>query len=116
MFKTNQEYLDSLNGTLLEWTQDIFNHILNHYPSYSFELFYQRPTLKLKPKLFVMIGGGKNHISLYSTDFDYVEKYRLCEDKKIKFGKSAILFPLNDKKYLTLAKQAIDDIVARAQS
>ena len=85
------------------------------YPMYSLVLSYQRPMLKLKPKLFIMLGGGKNHFSLYTTDFDYVESYKLKKIPKIKFGKSAILFPLEKSSYLPLAYQVIDEVVLRAK-
>ena len=115
MFKTIDDYLETLNGSLLEWTNQVIQYIKSNYPNHELLLSYQRPMLKLKPKLFIMLGGGKNHFSLYTTDFEYVESFKLRKVPLIKFGKSAILFPLEKTKYLSLAYQVIDEVIERAQ-
>lgn len=115
MYKTIQDYMDSLDEKLLDFTKCVIEYMESKYPMYPLVLSYQRPMLKLKPKLFIMLGGGKNHFSLYTTDFDYVEAYKLNKIPKIKFGKSAILFPLEKTAYLSMAYQVIDEVVSRAK-
>lgn len=115
LLKTIEDYVETLDGELLSFTHEVLDYIKKTYPKFPLVLSYQRPMLKLKPKLFLMLGGGKNHFSLYTTDFDYVESYKLRKIPKIKFGKSAILFPLEKTKYLSLAYQVIDEVIERAQ-
>lgn len=115
MLNTIEDYLSTLDGELLSITQDIIFYMKKTYPEYPLVLSYQRPMLKLKPKLFIMLGGGKNHFSLYTTDFDYVESFKLKKIPKIKFGKSAILFPMEKSKYLDTAYKVIDEVVERAR-
>ncbi len=113
MFRTIQDYLDSLHKELLEVTNDALSYMKLNYPKYQIVLSYQRPMLLIKPKLFIMLGGGKNHFSLYTTDFKYVESFKLKNIPKIKFGKSAILFPLGNLSYKDLIHQTIDEIILR---
>lgn len=115
MLKTIEDYLKTLDGELLTFTEDVMKYMKETYPEFPLVLSYQRPMLKLKPKLFLMLGGGKNHFSLYTTDFDYVESYKLRKIPKIKFGKSAILFPLEKSIYLELAYKVVDEVVQRAR-
>jgi hypothetical protein len=114
--KAIQDYLNTIDGPLLTFTESVLDYMKTKYIKYPLELFYKQPTLKLKPKLFIMLGGGKNHFSLYTTDFDYVNSLKLKQLPKIKYGKSAILFPLEKDEYLTLAYQMIDEIIKRAES
>jgi len=108
-----QDYVNSLEPPLLDWMNEAIHHVTTHYPDYPLVLSYQRPMVKIKPKLFIMFGGGKNHFSLYTTDFDYVEQFKLKRMKGITFGKSAILFPLGKPEYKALVYQVIDDVMAR---
>jgi uncharacterized protein YdhG (YjbR/CyaY superfamily) len=113
---TIDQYLESLNNeSLLWWHHEVIRYMKDKYPNYPLIFFYQRPTLKLDKKLFIMMGGGKSHFSLYSTNFEYVENHKLKRLAKIKYGKSAILFPLEQKEYIGEAIKIIDDIVKRSR-
>ncbi|HRX45585.1 MAG TPA: hypothetical protein P5091_06040 [Acholeplasmataceae bacterium] len=109
------QYLESLDESLLWWHQKVITYMKDKYPNYPLVFFYQRPTLKLDKKLFIMMGGGKSHFSLYSTDFEYVENHKLKKLPKIKYGKSAILFPLGNREYIHETFSIIDDIVKRSR-
>jgi len=111
--KTINDYKETLNEEQLKWYNEIENHLLKNYTEYPFMLSYKRPTLKLNNKIFIMLGGGNNHFSIYSTDFDYVNQIKISKPKGLKFGKSAILFPLDKLDYLDFAKKICDDIVSR---
>lgn len=108
------EYLETLHPDLLWWTQRVISYMKEKHSDHPIVFYYQRPTLKLNQHLFIMLGGGKKHFSLYTTDFDYVEKHRLLNLPKITYGKSAILFPLNKKEMIDLAYQVIDEVVVRS--
>ncbi|HAX03087.1 MAG: hypothetical protein A2Y45_06610 [Tenericutes bacterium GWC2_34_14] len=113
MFKSIDDYVNTLEGPLHAWTISVIDYLKKNYAHYELVLSYQRPMIKIKPKLFIMLGGGKNHFSLYTTDFEYVESYKLRKIPKIKFGKSAILFPLEKPDYMSLAYQVCDEVIQR---
>lgn len=107
-------YVDTLEPDLKDWMVYALDYVTAHYPSFPLVFSYQRPMIKIKPKLFLMFGGGKHHFSIYTTDFDYVEAFKSRKIKGINFGKSAILFPLGKIEYRSLVKQVIDEVIQRA--
>jgi len=109
-----EAYLETLEPDLKHWMLYALDYATRRYPSYPLVFSYQRPMIKIKPKLFLMFGGGKHHFSIYTTDFDYVETFKLRKIKGITFGKSAILFPLGKMEYRSLVEQVIDEVVKRA--
>lgn len=111
-----QSYLDTLEPALLSWMKDAIHYTTSNYPEYPLVFSYQRPMIKIKPKRFIMFGGGKTHFSIYTTDFEYVDDFKLRKIKGITFGKSAILFPLGKPEYKTRVNQVIDEVVKRAVS
>lgn len=111
---TVEAYLDTLSPDLLRWTDEVIAYIEKSYPQYPIALFYQRPTMKIKKQLFIMLGGGKAHFSLYTTDFEYVENHKLLKIPKVKYGKSAILFPLEKKEMIHEAYKVIDEVIQRS--
>lgn len=113
-FTTIEDYRRSLNQEQQWWFDSVKDYVLNHYPRIPFTLSYQRPMFKIKPKLFLMLGGGKNHFSIYTTDFDYVNDWKEKKMPGLKFGKSAVLFPLNKKEMIHLAYQMCDEVIHRA--
>jgi len=115
LFKTIDDYLNTLENPLRTWTEQVLTYLKKNYPTYDIVLSYQRPMLKLKPKLFIMLGGGKQHFSLYTTDFSYVESFKERKIPRIKFGKSAILFPLEKPDYINLAYRVCDEVIERAK-
>jgi hypothetical protein len=110
-----ENYLDTLHPDLLWWTHEVMSYIEKTYDTYPVVLFYQRPTIKIKKQLFIMLGGGKTHFSLYTTDFEYVEDHKLLKLPKVKYGKSAILFPLEKRELITEAYKVIDEVITRSQ-
>ncbi|RJX26634.1 MAG: hypothetical protein C4537_01955 [Acholeplasma sp.] len=108
------DYRLTLTEEQIWWFDHVRDYVLQKYPTLSFTLSYQRPMFKIKPKLFLMLGGGKNHFSIYTTDFDYVNTWKEKKIPGLKFGKSAVLFPLNKKEMITLAYQMCDEVIYRA--
>jgi uncharacterized protein YdhG (YjbR/CyaY superfamily) len=113
ILKTIDDYKNTLNEVQLKWLVDVEDFLLKKYSEYPYNLSYQRPMIKINKQIFIMFGGGKNHFSIYSTDFDYVNKVKLEKIKGLKFGKSAILFPLDKLEYLSFVYKFIDDIIER---
>ncbi len=116
MFKSVDAYRDSLSETGKSWFDAVVSHMTKHHPKYSLVLSYQRPTYKLVGKIFLMLGGGAEHFSIYTTDFDYVSNLKDKNIKGLKFGKSAVLFQFKYPEHLKLAFQMTDDVISRVQS
>lgn len=109
-------YLETLHPDLLWWTNEVIHYIQQTYEKYPIVLFYQRPTMKINKEIFIMIGGGKSHFSLYTTDFEYVENHKLLKLLKVKYGKSAILFPLDKRELIAETYKVIDDVIVRSKN
>jgi hypothetical protein len=113
MLKSIDDYKATLNQNQLKWLLHAESYLLSNYSNLSYVLSYQRPMIKINKDIFIMLGGGKNHFSIYTTDFDYVNKIKDKKIKGLKFGKSAILFPLDKLEYLDLVINFIVDIINR---
>jgi len=109
-----EDYRETLDDLGKEWLDYVMNYLKDKHGSYELVLFYKRPVLKINREIFLMLGGGKNHFSIYTTDFDYVEIVKAEKNKGLKFGKSAILFPLNKKEYMDKALKICDEVIIRA--
>ncbi|MBU1142359.1 MAG: hypothetical protein KKH92_01800 [Firmicutes bacterium] len=115
MIKTIKDYRDTLGDEGKEWLDYVLNYLKDQHSQYELVLFYKRPVLKINREIFLMMGGGKNHFSIYTTDFEYVEMIKAEKNKGLKFGKSAILFPLNRKDYMEKALRICDEVIRRAE-
>lgn len=113
-FKSIEDYVNTLNEDQRWWFDQVSQYVKNNYPNLPFVLSYQRPMFKIKPKLFLMLGGGAHHFSIYTTDFDFVNIWKVKKIPGLKFGKSAVLFPLHKKEMVTLAYQMCDEVIKRA--
>jgi len=111
-----QDYRETLDDLGKEWLDYVMDYLTNTHNAYDLILFYKRPVLKINREIFLMLGGGKNHFSIYTTDFDYVEMIKAEKIIDLKFGKSAILFPLNKKEYMEKALRICDDVIKRANN
>ncbi len=107
-FQSIEDYRKTLTEDQGWWFDQVSDYVKKTYPSFPFVLSYQRPMFKIKPKLFLMLGGGAHHFSIYTTDFDYVNQWKAKKIPNLKFGKSAVLFPLHKKEMITLAYQMCD--------
>lgn len=112
-FSSIDDYRSTLSEIQLWWFDQVVNHVRQNHPTLRFALSYQRPTFTIKPKLFLMLGGGKNHFSIYTTDFDYVNSLKNKKIPGLKFGKSAVLFPLQQKQMLSDAIQVCEEVIHR---
>ena len=115
MIESIENYRETLNDLGKEWLDYVMNHLKEKHSSYELVLFYKRPVLKINREIFLMLGGGKNHFSIYTTDFEYVEMIKAEKNKGLKFGKSAILFPLNKKEYMEKVLSICDEVISRAK-
>ncbi len=115
MLKDIQSYRETLSETGKSWYDAAVSHMTSHYPEYPLVMSYSRPTYKLIGKIFLMLGGGKEHFSIYTTDFDYVESLKLLKIKGLKFGKSAVLFQFKDQAHMKLAIKMMDDVIERVR-
>ncbi|MDO9629096.1 MAG: hypothetical protein Q7I99_04270 [Acholeplasmataceae bacterium] len=115
MTQTIQDYREALDIQGKEWLDHVLNHLREKHSEYELVLFYRRPVLKVNREIFLMMGGGKNHFSIYTTDFDYVDIIKAEKNKGLKFGKSAILFPLDKKEYMSKALRICDEVILRAE-
>jgi uncharacterized protein YdhG (YjbR/CyaY superfamily) len=116
MFKDTQSYRESLSEVGKFWYDAAVRHMETHYPEFPLVMSYQRPTYKLIGKIFLMLGGGKEHFSIYTTDFEYVESLKLQKIKGLKFGKSAVLFQFKDQDHMKLATTMMDEVIERVRS
>jgi uncharacterized protein YdhG (YjbR/CyaY superfamily) len=116
MFKNVEDYRNTLSEIGKTWYDAVVSHMKVHHPEYQLVLSYQRPTYKLIGKIFLMLGGGAQHFSIYTTDFDYVLELKAKNIKGLKFGKSAVLFQFKYPEHLNLAFQMADDVISRVQS
>ena len=108
-------YRDTLSEDGKFWFDGVSSHVKSKYPNIPFVYAYQRPMFKVTKQRFIMLGGGKQHFSIYTTDFGYVNLIKDSRIKGLKFGKSAILFPLNRKDFFELACNICDEVVQRAE-
>lgn len=115
MIKSIDDYRDTLDDLGKEWLDYCLNYLKENHSKYELVLFYKRPVLKINREIFLMMGGGKNHFSIYTTDFEYVEMVKAEKIKGLKFGKSAILFPLNKKEFMPKVISICDDVILRAE-
>ncbi len=115
MIKSIDDYRDTLDDLGKEWLDYCLNYLKDKHSKYELVLFYKRPVLKINREIFLMMGGGKNHFSIYTTDFEYVEMVKAEKIKGLKFGKSAILFPLNKKEFMPKVISICDDVILRAE-
>jgi uncharacterized protein YdhG (YjbR/CyaY superfamily) len=106
-------YRASLKDEGRTWFDQVSGYVINKYPELSFKYAYQRPMFQITKSIFLMLGGGKNHFSIYTTDFDYVLLVKAENIKGLKFGKSAVLFPLNRLDMMDRAYQMCDDVISR---
>jgi uncharacterized protein YdhG (YjbR/CyaY superfamily) len=116
MLKDTQSYRETLSEIGQYWYDSAVHHMELHYPEYQLVMSYQRPTYKLIGKIFLMLGGGQNHFSIYTTDFDYVFELKQKNIHGLKFGKSAVLFQFKHKEHLELAFQMMDEVIFRVKS
>jgi len=115
VIKSISDYRDTLDALGKEWLDYVMNYLKDKHGDYELVLFYKRPVLKINREIFLMLGGGKNHFSIYTTDFDYVEMIKAEKNIGLKFGKSAILFPLNKKEYMEKTLRICDEVIERAK-
>lgn len=111
-----RNYLETLPEEGKLYFGEVVSHMDRHHPEYTLVMSYQRPTYKLIGKIFLMLGGGKEHFSIYTTDFDYVERWKEKKIKGLSFGKSAILFPFRHPELKPLMFQVIDDVIHRVKT
>ncbi len=115
LIQSIHDYRDTLNLLGKEWLDYVLDYLKEKHSKYELVLFYKRPVLKINREIFLMMGGGKNHFSIYTTDFEYVEMIKAEKNKGLKFGKSAILFPLDQKEYLEKTLKICDEVIQRAE-
>jgi uncharacterized protein YdhG (YjbR/CyaY superfamily) len=113
MLEAIKNYRESLDETGKWWFDEVSNYVNKKYPELNFVYSYQRPMFKITKDIFLMLGGGKNHFSIYTTDFNCVNMVRDEKIKGVKFGKSAVLFPHDRKDLLERAYQMCDDVIKR---
>lgn len=116
MLNDIESYRNTLSDQGKYWYDAVVSYMKEHHPEYALVLSYQRPTFKLKGQIFLMLGGGKEHFSIYTTDFDYVINLKEKSIKGLKFGKSAVLFQFKHREHLELAFQMMDEVILRVQS
>jgi len=109
------KYQSTLSEEGLFWFNEVSQYVLKTYPHIPFEYAYQRPMFKITQQIFLMLGGGKHHFSIYTTDFAYVDLVKAANIKGLKFGKSAILFPHARKDLLEIAFKICDEVISRVQ-
>lgn len=116
MLNSVSEYRETLSDIGRTWYDAVVNHMETYYPEYPLVLSYQRPTYRLINKIFLMLGGGKHHFSIYTTDFDYVETLKSKKIKGLTFGKSAVLFQFAFPDHLMLALKMTDEVISRVKT
>jgi len=113
MIEAIKNYRETLDFSGQWWFDEVSKYVITKYPELNFAFSYQRPMFKITKDIFLMLGGGKNHFSIYTTDFDYVNMVKDEKIKGLKFGKSAVLFPKDRIELLKRAHQMCDDIIHR---
>lgn len=116
MIRSIEDYRETLDDLGKEWLDYVMDYLKENHGAYELVLFYKRPVLKITREIFLMLGGGKNHFSIYTTDFEYVEMIKAEKNIGLKFGKSAILFPLQKKEYMKKALRICDEVINRAKN
>ncbi len=111
------QHLENLPESVKETITELVNYTRKNHPDLPEVISFQMPTFKLGEKAnrnYISFGYGKNHISLHTMDFDYINILREQLSKPGK-GKGCVNVAFDKVDEIELLKNAVDVIVARNQ-
>lgn len=108
-------YLTEFEGDSKEWLTTFVNYMRNKYPQLEEVISFKMPTYKLgsgKERNYIAFSVGKNHFSLHTMDFDYINilKEKLSRPGK---GKGCVNVPFKNVDEREIIFHAIDEIISR---
>jgi uncharacterized protein YdhG (YjbR/CyaY superfamily) len=103
-----ERYLDAIPAEQKPLFDRLQSLILGLYPEAEIVISYQIPTYKARGGR-VSLGLWKNGVSLYTTDPQYIERFR-SEHPTIKAGKASLNFKLSDE----LPEKDLGEVIKRA--
>lgn len=108
-------YLTEFEGDSKEWLTTFVNYMRNKYPQLEEVISFKMPTYKLgsgKERNYIAFSVGKNHFSLHTMDFDYINilKEKLSRPGK---GKGCVNVPFKNVDDREIIFHAIEEIISR---
>ena len=108
MDRAVQRYVDAIPAGQKPLFDRLQSLILELYPDAEIVISYQIPTYKAKGGR-VSLGLWKDGVSLYTTDPQYIERFK-SKHPTIKTGKASLNFKLTDK----LPEKDLREVINRA--
>lgn len=108
-------YLKEFEGDSKEWLTTFVEHMRNKYPQLEEVISFKMPTYKLgsgKERNYIAFSVGKNHFSLHTMDFEYINVLREKLSKPGK-GKGCVNVPFKNVEEQGILFDAIDEIIKR---